>query len=82
MIDLKRFENLKYQMEEAQKKTEQAKGALSQLMKQLKEEFDCNSLEDAEILIKQMKGRIGKQTKKYEKLLEDFKKWEDELENG
>ena len=45
----------KKQMEEAKTKKARAEGAFAKLKEQLKSEFDCESLEEAEEKLKEMK---------------------------
>lgn len=49
-VDLKEFAALKEQMELRNRRAERAQGVLEQLNSQLKEEFGCKSLEQAETL--------------------------------
>jgi predicted transcriptional regulator len=66
--------NLKEEIEEAKQKTSELKGEKQALMKQLKSEWDCNSLEEAD------KKRQVKTTER-EKISEKIENGMVELEN-
>ena len=50
---------LKEDVEEAKQKVSELKGERQALMKQLKEEWDCDTVEQAEEKIKEMESEIG-----------------------
>ena len=79
-MDLKQYENLKAQVEEAQRKVSQAEGALNQLTLQLKNEFNCDTLEQAEALLKQLVEKSEKLSEKHDLLLAKFEKWKEKME--
>jgi hypothetical protein len=54
MTDIKRFIELKEKVARLERESERASGALGQLMQQLKEEFDCESVEEAKRLEKKL----------------------------
>lgn len=66
--------NLKEEIEEAKQKTSELKGEKQALMKQLKSEWDCNSLEEAD------KKRQAKTTER-EKISEKIENGMIELES-
>ena len=77
MSSLERYNKIKKRTEQAQKKAAEAEGALTQIMKRLKDEFDCDSIEAAEKLLK----RKQRATKKLSDELEtELANIEDELE--
>ena len=65
--------------EQAQKKASKAEGALSQVMEQLKE-LNCQSLDDAEALIKKLEKKQKQIEVKLNKAILDFEtKWKDKI---
>ncbi len=80
MIDLKEYQKLKDKSEKAKADFSRAEGALSQQMKKLEEDFDCDSVEKAEILLKELEKEEAEGEKEYEKEFTTFKeKWEEKL---
>ena len=76
MADLKRFNDLKKQVEQEQQKADRAEGALEQLHEKLKEEFNCTSLQDAEDKLKELQKKKEKAEKAFDSALQDFdEKW-------
>ena len=74
---------LKTKVEEAKTKQAKAKGALEQILKQIKKEFDCKTLKEAEALLKELKTKESKAKQKYEKALEEFQdKWQEQLDEN
>ena len=65
-MDLERYEDLKRRVQQAERSQSQAEGALKQLMTQLKEEFDCDTIEQAMELSEELAAKIVKISKKYE----------------
>ncbi len=81
MIDLDEYQTLKRKAEKAKSDVARAEGALEQQMKSLKDEFDCESIEDAEKMLKDLEKKESVAETKYNKELEEFKnKWEDKLQ--
>lgn len=75
-IDVKRYQHLKQEAEELQRQADRAHGALDGVMKQLKEEFDCDTLEEAEERQKELQKEAKKAEKTFNEALEDFEdKW-------
>lgn len=74
MIMLDDFESLKREVEEAQRKKDQAEGALAQLMKSVKKEFGCNSLQELQDLLDELKEQERQIARKVESKTEEFRK--------
>ena len=73
---------LKTKVEEAKTKQAKAKGALEQILNQIKKEFDCKTLKEAETLLKELKAKETKAKQKYEKALGEFQdKWREQLDD-
>ena len=81
-VKLKEYNDLKDRLDKAQKKADQATGALKELKKQLKEKFDCSSLNEARTLLKKLeKQKSGLQTK-FDDAVEAFEeKWDAQLDD-
>lgn len=72
-----KYLKLKRAAEEARTAADQAKGAHTQLMKQLKDNFDCDTLEDARDLLR----KLEREEKAAEKELAGaMKKYEEDWE--
>jgi len=63
---------LKKQIDEANASVSELKGQLSALLKQLKDDWKCNSVEDAERLIVKMDKEIVSLKNKIEKGMEEL----------
>jgi len=73
---------LKTKVENAKTKQAKAKGALEQILKQIKKEFGCKNLKEAEALLKKLKEQETKAQQKYEKALTKFQdEWKEQLED-
>lgn len=70
-MNLKRYEELKTKVEEAQRNQNQCEGAKAQLMLQLKNEFECQTVEEAETLTTKLTGKIAQLDKKMEPLVKE-----------
>ena len=72
---------LKTKVENAKTKQAKAKGALEQILKQIKKEFGCKNLKEAEALLKKLKEQETKAKQKYEKALTKFQdEWKEQLD--
>jgi len=71
-MNAKEFEELKKKIENA--KNEQAKlsGAIETNLKILKEKFSCNSIEDAEKLLKDFKVNLEESKSRLDELVEEL----------
>lgn len=79
-MSLDGYMELKKKVEQAQQRADKAEGALDQIMKRLKNEFDCNSLEEAESKLKTLQRKEVELKEKFEEAKEEFKeKWDDRL---
>ncbi len=81
MSTINKYLKLKENVEDAERKANQAEGGLSQIMKQFKTEFDCTTLEAAEKKHKKLQKQAETAKEKFENEIEKFnEKWEDKLE--
>jgi predicted transcriptional regulator len=53
--DLKRFETLKKEVEEAEREAARAEGAYDQLIQRLRDEYELNTLKQAEIHLEELR---------------------------
>jgi hypothetical protein len=79
-MDLKRYTELRSQVESLQRKAERSKGALQVTLDQLKNEFGVTSVEEAKKLLDQKKIAKEQLETKLETLIISFEeKWSDKL---
>jgi predicted nuclease with TOPRIM domain len=71
-MDVQDLMELKDQIEEAKAKTSELKGHQTALMKQLKDDWKCNSVEEAEVLVKKMDKQITDLDKQIAKGLQEL----------
>lgn len=80
MGDLKKITELREIVEDVKRKASKAEGALERVLAELKEEFNCDSLEDAESLLVTLKKDLEYDEAKSSRLLKIFEtKWGDVL---
>lgn len=73
------YRQLKKKVDEAKSNSDQAKGALGQLTKRLKEEFACSSLKEGKILLEKLSKERDEVQKKLEDEMEAYKdKWNED----
>jgi hypothetical protein len=74
-----RFKALKVEVEEDRAASLRAQGALDQLMKRLKDEFKCTTLEQARNLLEQLRYGCNRMEKKFNRELDAYeRKWKRE----
>lgn len=71
---LEKYNQLKKQSEEAKQRASEAQGALNQIMKQLKKDFDCDTLEQAETKLKRLRWQGKQLQEKFDKELDEFER--------
>jgi len=74
MIDLERYKQLKEESDRHQREFDRTQGALAQLMGQLDKEFGCESCDEAEEQLTQMKKEVEKDQQRFGKLLDSFER--------
>ena len=67
-ITIQEIQQIKYQAEQKKNTVERCRGNLEQLMKQLKDEFDCETIEDAKKLLQELKDNGTTLSQKIEKM--------------
>lgn len=80
MSDLEKVSRLKEQVESLRSEVDRAKGALSSTIRQLKEDFGCDSLEEGRKKLAHLQRSREERAKRVEKARERFeRKWGDLL---
>lgn len=75
------YRRLKRDVESAKAEAERAKGALSQLMSQLKSEFKCEDLKAAKALLEELEGKRDKAQRRFEEAMKAYEtKWSEKKE--
>ena len=81
-ISLEEYNKLKKATEESKAEANRAQGALEQLMKKFKEEYDCNTVDEALMLLDKLNNKEQKAKADFDKAMQEFKnKWHDDLNN-
>lgn len=74
----KQYRDLKREVEEAKAASERARGALDQIMLQLKEDFDCDDVKEAKAKLEELQKENEKAEKLFLKALKDYEdKWKE-----
>jgi len=77
-IKLDKYLALKRRVESAQQKADQADGAIGEVMKQLKKEFGCSTLNEAKRKLKQLEKQEVESKEKFDSAVEKFEEdWPD-----
>ena len=71
-MELKRYQQLKKQVAETNEEANRAEGALDQIMQQLKSEFNCTTIQQAETELKKLQQKQKQAEQKYKTELEKF----------
>ncbi len=83
MIDLKQYNELKKKVDRLQRDADRAQGALDKLMDELKDEFSCGTLEEAEKMLAGLEKKAEKAERDYVRKLAAFEeKWSEVLGEG
>lgn len=78
MITEEKFRQLRQAHENAKSEAERAEGALTQLMSQLKSEFGCDSLEEAQEKLRKLQKQQAREKEALEVAVAEYeKKWPD-----
>ena len=74
---LDKYLQLKKKVEAAQQKADQAEGALGEIMKQLKRDFDCSTLAEAKKKLKHLEKQEASSKKEFDAAVEKYEEdWE------
>ena len=79
MAKLDAYLSLKKRVDKSQQEADQAEGAIKEVTKQLKREFDCDTLNAAKRKLKQLEKQETTSKKAFDDAVEKFEKdWPDE----
>lgn len=79
MITEEQYRELREQVTEARQQAERARGALDQIIGQLKEEFGCSNLKEAEAHLEKLCKEQTKAQKDFDKAYHAYqRKWKEE----
>ena len=79
MAKLDKYFSLKKKHSQAQQEADQAEGAEKEVMKQIKQEFSCKSLVEAQRKLKQLKKQEESSKKAFDEAFDEFEEnWPDE----
>lgn len=79
MANLDKYLKLKEKVESARQEADQAEGAHKEVMKQIKDEFGCSTLNDAKRTLKQKRKQEADSKAKFDTAFEQFEEdWPDE----
>lgn len=80
MADIKELTELKKQVETAQRKADQAEGGLKQVLEQLKSDFECSSIKQAEKKLSKLQKDLKAAEVEFDAALEEFEEeWGDKI---
>ena len=79
---LKKYLQLKKNVDAAQQRADRSQGALDQLMKTLEKDFGCGTLKKAKKKLKSLQEQEEKAREEFEASIEEFEeKWEEQLQD-
>lgn len=73
-MDLKKFERLKRRAAEAEHEAAEAAGAAKQLTGELKKQFGCKTLEEAQALREKLAREVRKDDKAFEEKIAEYER--------
>ena len=80
---LKKYTRLKKDVEVARQRADREQGALDQLMKTLKKDFDCTTLKQAQKKLKNLQEQEVEAKEEFMEAMEEFEeKWEEKLQGS
>lgn len=68
------YYRLKEKVDQSRIQAERARGALDQLTTQLKKEFDCDNIEEARRLLKEVQAKVKKARDTFNQQMEQYQK--------
>lgn len=81
MNDVKRLAKLREKVATMQRDADKSHGRLEQVLGRIKEEFECEDLDEARALLKKLQDEREAKNNKFSKAMAKFqKKWGDSLE--
>ena len=80
---LKKYTRLKKDVEVARQRADREQGALDQLMKTLKKDFECTTLKQAQKKLKNLQEQEVEAKEEFVEAMEEFEeKWEEKLQGS
>jgi len=80
-MELDRYQKMKRQVEKLRSESERAAGRVEQLMVQLKEQFDCGTIKEAQAKLEKLEKDKEKAKKTFDAKFEAFnEEWGEKLE--
>ena len=80
-MELDKYQRMKKQAEGLRVKAERAAGKVEQLMAQLKEQFDCDTIEEAQEKLKALEKKKNKSKQAFDRAYKLFEaEWGEKLE--
>ena len=80
---LKKYTRLKKDVEAARQRADREQGALDQLMKTLKKDFDCTTLKQAQKKLKNLQEQEVEAKEEFVEAMEEFEeKWQEKLQGS
>ena len=71
-----RFQQLQSQVEEARQASSEARGALSELMSQLRQKYGCKTLKEARVLLEKKQSEVAQLESRFNKQMDSYEeKW-------
>jgi len=82
MATVDEYTQLKKRVDNARQKADKAEGALEEVLRKLKKDFDCKTLTEAKHKLKQLKKEGSDLEAEFETAVKKFKKtWGDKIED-
>ena len=82
MATVDEYTQLKKRVDNARQKADKAEGALEEVLRKLKKDFDCKTLAEAKLKLKQLKKEGSDLEAEFETAVKKFKKtWGDKIED-
>ena len=81
-MNLSDYQKLKEKVERLQSESDRSAGALDQLKHRLNDEFECQTIKEAKLLLEQWQDELESQETEFEKASDEFaKKYSDRLQS-
>lgn len=81
-MDLRRYENLKSEVERLERESAKVEGALGEVMERMKSEFDCGTLKESNKKIKELETELAELEEQFENDVERFEAKLKACQNG
>ena len=79
-MNIEQFQQFKSKISDCQREADRAEGQLEGLMKKLRDEFECSSVEEGESKLSELDAKLAKADKLFDAQLKEFEsKWKEQL---